>query len=95
MISNLKRTLTMDNSDYRKAMIETMLVESLTNNEARFAHLLSSGFTLQEVVTVSRAMRLLIDKALEQVVQKILDVQEETPPPSPPTTGSFFDPSMN
>ena len=77
-------------------MIETMLIESLVNNEARFAHLLSSGFTLQEVVTVSRAMQLLIDKALEQAVQKILDVQEEPPLPlPPPTTGSFFDPSMN
>lgn len=79
---------------YKEIMIETLLVESLTSNEARFNHLLSSGFTLQEVVTVSRAMRLLIDKALEQTVQKILDVQEETPSP-PPTTGSFFDPSMN
>lgn len=85
----------MDKKEYKQAMIETMLIESLTNNEARFSHLLSSGFTLQEVVTVSRAMKLLIDKSLEQVVQKILDKQEPVMQQPPHPTGSFFDPSMN
>lgn len=88
----------MNKEDYRKVMVEVMLVESLTTNATRFDLLLKSGFSLAEVVSVSRAMKSLVDKGLEQVVQRLLDKQEEpppSPPPSPPTTSSFFDPSMN
>lgn len=79
--------------EYRQVMVETMLVESLTNNEARFSYLFSNDMSLQEVATVARAMKLLIDNALDQAVQKIIDNQAAIPPP--PTNGSFFDPSMN
>lgn len=83
----------MDNKSYREVMVETLLVETLNNNVARFDHLLSSGLSLQDMVMVSRAMRLLVDKALEQSVQKVIDIAEPMPPP--PTHGFPFDPSMN
>ncbi len=66
----------MDNKIYKEVMVETMMVETLMSHEARFNHLLSSGLPLQEVVTLSRAMKLLVDKALDQVVQQLLDSQE-------------------
>lgn len=87
----------MQDKTYKKAMVETMMVETFNSSEARFNHLLSCDMSLEEVVTVSRAMKLLIDKSLEQSIQKIIDKQEPVPPTPtpPPTPDSLFDPSMN
>lgn len=66
----------MDNKTYKDILLETMLVDTLVAQEGRFNHLLASGMPLQEVVALSRATKEVIDKALNQVVQRLLDDQE-------------------
>ena len=87
----------MKNLTYREMMVETMLVETLNNNVTRFDHLLRGGMCLGEIVTMARAMRLLVDKALEQSIQKVIDSQEPVPPTvaQQPDYDFPFDPNMN